>query len=534
VKTYQKIIPSILAAATFAPNVFAVATSNPDSFTLDQGGPYVPLDVLANDTTDSDSPFLTIDSYDFYSAEGGTIELVSDDNYEQLLYTPPSDSYVGTDTFTYAAADDTGYGSSALVTITIVGEEISEPEVIELTENESKVAAALDKICVSLGEGETRPEALTAACNATGSERLTAIQQLIPSQLPSQGNYSVELQMNQFMNITSRLVQLRSGVRGIDASNLSLKFEGQPLLTRGFASLLSKSQGGGAGSDESQFPARFGMFINGSGSFGDRDTTDQELGFDFSTTGITVGADYRVTDDLVFGGALGYVSNEMDFDNTRGDQEITGYTLSFFGSWYQSENIYIDGILSYGTNNFDMTRDIQFGTTDVKAQGDTDGTEISASIGGGYDFNRGSINFGPFLRVNYIKANIDAFEEDSADGLELAYDSQEVDSLTSLLGGQVTYAISTSYGVVTPTARVEWAHEFKHDSRNITARFLNDPATGRFEIGTDSPDRDYLNLGLGVSATFAHERSAFLYYESVVERDNLTNHSIAAGLRFAF
>jgi outer membrane autotransporter protein len=495
-KTYLRKLPAILVATATTPNVFAAATANPDSFTLPQGEEYLLIDVLENDSTDELEGSLYVDSIDTTSYNGGTIVVDTDSSYPNIYYYPPDD-FEGEDFFTYTAHDGSvAYGDDALVTITVEGGVTEDPESIVYTERELRVAERLDSVCSSLGE--SGPEALVAACEAEGSERLAAIQQLMPSQLPSQGNYSVELQHNQFQNITARLVQLRAGVTGVNASELSLNFEGNPMLTQGVAQLLSNTRGGGASADESQSMGRFGVFINGSGSFGDRDTTVDELGFDFSTGGISAGADYRISDELVLGGALGYVSNEMDFESSRGDQDITGYTLSAYGSWYQSENAYIDGILSYGTNNFDMTRHIQFGTTDVKARGDTDGTEFAVSIGGAYDFNREALNFGPFARVNYIKADIDAFEENSAGGLELAYDSQEVESLTTLLGGQAAYVVSTSYGVITPQVRFEWAHEFKHDTRNIPARFLNDPTSGRFEISTDDPDRDYFNLGLGV------------------------------------
>lgn len=527
-KTYQKAIPAFLAATVISPGVYADATANPDSATMNQGEPSVTIDVSDNDTTDIES-LVWIQTSDTVSAQGGSVSVPDVSQPTTITYTPPSESFVGTDTFTYEAVDDSGYGSSATVTITVVGTAISDPDPV-LTENEQRLSDALDNMC----RQEVIQGALIDACETTGAERIAAIQQLVPSQLPSQGNYSVELQHNQFMNITSRLVQLRAGATGVSTSGLSLNFEGQPLLTKGFAYLLSNTRGGGASADESRSMGQLGLFINGSGSFGDRDTTDYELGFDFSTTGISAGADYRFSDELVFGGALGYVSNKMDFDSTRGDQDITGYTLSAYGSWYQSENAYIDGILSYGTNNFDLTRRVKFGATDVKAQGSTDGTEFAVSIGGAYDFNRNAFNFGPFARVNYIKAKIDAFEEDTTSGVELAYDNQEVNSLTTVLGGQATYVISTKYGVVTPQARLEWAHEFKHDSHYITAHFLNDPTTGRFEIGTDDPDRDYFNLGLGVSAVFAEGKSAFLYYEAVVDRDNLTQNSLAAGIRFEF
>lgn len=403
-----------------------------------------------------------------------------------------------------------------------------------LTENEQRIAVALDSTCAALASGTAGLEELAAACSAEGNQFVRAVQQITPGQVASQGNHSIELQHTQLTNITSRLVQLRAGSTGADATELSLDFQGQPSLTRGFTYLLTQSRGGGASADTPNPLERLGVFINGSGSFGDRDGTADEAGFDFSTKGVTAGADYRFTDELIFGGALGYVSNTLDFNSSRGDQDINGYTLSGFGTWYQSERTYVDAILSYSRNNFDMGRRIRFGATDVTAKGETDGREFAASIGGGYDFSRKALSFRPFARVNYISAKIDAYGEKSAGGLELAYDNQDVKSLAILLGGQASYALSTRHGVFSPQVRLEWAHEFEDEQRDITARFLKDPTSGRFEISTDNADRDYFNLGMGVTAVFAEGRSAFIYYETMLGRENLTKHSIAVGLRIEF
>jgi len=403
-----------------------------------------------------------------------------------------------------------------------------------LTPNQRETAKALENTCTALEDGTEGLEALAAACSATGAEALTMIEQVTPDQVASQGNTSVEIQHTQFTNINTRLVQLRGGATGVSANGITLNFKGQPLLDKGVAYLLSNAGGGAASADEPSPFGRLGVFINGSGSFGDTNSTNDQLGFDFNTKGITAGADYRLTDTLILGGALGYVSSDYDFDNNQGDQDITGYTVSAFGTWYQSEKVYVDGILSYGWNDFDLKRRIRFGTTDVTAKGSPDGTEFAASIGAGYDLNRGALSFGPFGRVNYIKADIDGYEENPAGGLEQGYDDQDVDSLSTVLGGQASYAISTRRGVFSPQLRLEWAHEFEDNSQNINARFLNDPTSGTFNVRTDDPDRDYFNLGAGVAAVLGPGRSAFIYYETSVGRDNITEHSIAGGLRFEF
>ncbi len=287
-KTYQKSIPALLAVATITPYVYADAIVEPDSATMNQGQSSVEIPVLDNDTSDNlNNEIVQISDYDQISANGGTINTSGTSN--GLVYSPPSESFTGTDTFTYTATDDSGYGGSAVVTVTVVAAQTPNPVPIVLTANEQRVATAVDTLC----NNESVEGALLDACMTSEAERASAIQQLVPSQLSSQGNYFIELQHNQFMNITSRLEQLRAGVTGASTGGLSLKFDGQPSLTEGLASLRSAMRGGGASANESQSTGRLGFFINGSGSFGDRDSTNDELGFDFSTAGISTGIDYR-------------------------------------------------------------------------------------------------------------------------------------------------------------------------------------------------------------------------------------------------
>ena len=239
----------------------------------------------------------------------------------------------------------------------------------------------------------------------------------------------------------------------------------------------------------------------------------------------------------MLGGAVGYVDNQTDFDSSRGSMDVDGYTLSVYGTYYHTEKSYLDAIASVGWNDFSNTRAVDIGISTIpsaKITGDTDGLEYALSIGGGYDFNLNGLSIGPFARINYINADIDSYAEETSTGFELDYDSQDVESLTSMLGGQISYPISTSSGIFTPLLRVEWAHEFKDDSRFITARFLDDPTSTSFRLHTDDPDRDYFNLGVGLSATFAAGRSAFVYYETVLQQEDIRQQSIAAGVRLTF
>jgi outer membrane lipase/esterase len=160
-------------------------------------------------------------------------------------------------------------------------------------------------------------------------------------------------------------------------------------------------------------------------------------------------------------------------------------------------------------------------------------------LSGGYDFTARGFTFGPYGRLSYLKANIDAFQEriDNTNpgfGLALGINEQDVESLTWALGGQVSYALSTGFGVLVPQARFEWEHEFLDNQRTITARFVSDPLRTPILLDTDDPDRDYFNLGAGLSAVFQRGVSAFVYYETALALRDVTAHQVAVGLRLAF
>jgi len=89
------------------------------------------------------------------------------------------------------------------------------------------------------------------------------------------------------------------------------------------------------------------------------------------------------------------------------------------------------------------------------------------------------------------------------------------------------------WGVLTPLARFEWEHEYKGNSRTVTASLVADPTT-TVAAQTNGPDRDYVNFGVGLSATFKRGVSAFVAYDTVTGRAHFTSHAFNAGLRFEF
>jgi len=415
-----------------------------------------------------------------------------------------------------------------------------------LSKNQKSVAKAVDSMCIALaGMGEGRSaeqDDLLATCQRLETDDLTVVAAsldlLAHEEVSAQGRVILETAKLQSASIHRRLIALRAGARGVNLSGLNINVDGQTLPKSVLATLFGNNAQGGSAGEEQGIASRWGSFVNATVIVGDRDKTGQETGFNFRARGITAGADYRVSNKLVVGGALGYTGKNSDFKGNAGDMDINNWHLTAYSSYYRSESFYLDGLIRLGKNNIDTRRRINLpGDPLQEGIGDTTGWEYAVSLSSGYEYSRNALTFGPYGRLGYIRTSINGYTESASNpggtgsGSVLTIDNQNVDSITAVLGGQTTYAISARNAVYLLQLNGEWEHEFRDNSRAIAAQFAYDPTRTSFNIDSDSPDRNYFNLGLGVTATFANGRSGFVHYESRLGQDNVRQYLANIGIR---
>jgi outer membrane autotransporter protein len=412
-----------------------------------------------------------------------------------------------------------------------------------LTESQQSLAGAFDSACPAL-QALTRTltaeeQSMLTTCNylATASDQdiSSTLQQILPDEIAAQGRNSLTLAGARSNNILFRLNALRGGSIGPSFDGLSLLIEGKRLPGIVLSEMNDSLRGGGASADSSILDNRLGIFINGSVTVGDTETTSQEAGYESESDAVTLGLDYRFTSQFVFGAALNYLASESDYSSKSSELDLEGASLSFYGTYYSSEQAFFDAILSYGQVNYKTEREMQISSINHDLSGDTDGSEYALSLGAGYEMYSGSVTFVPQARINYINVQVDSYDESSTgSGLGLSFDEQEIESLLATLSASLSVAFSTEYGVFIPYLSVEWEREYEKDSRAIVARLLNDPTGTDFSVLTNDPDTDYMNVGLGITAAFSEGNSAFLYYEELLEHDYTSQYVVTAGFRSEF
>lgn len=352
---------------------------------------------------------------------------------------------------------------------------------------------------------------------------------------------------SQRQNVASRLVALRGGVSGISFRGLTLH-ERNPGLNQGVAVDGSNILTGGAASADGTIlqNERFGIFVNGNFSKGDRDQTVNEPGYKFDSYSVTGGLDYRFTDSFVAGIGLGLDGSTTNIDNRGGKLSADGYTLNFFASFFPGNSFYLDGILTFGRNDYDQKRNINYiiddtnGTVNQTASADYKGHYWSGSIGTGYNFAMGSATLTPTARLDYTSASVDGYTETMSDpdGPGAAWatkmDNFDQDAMNSYLGVSLANAFSTKQGVLVPKLELGWVHEFKDDAAVVNGTYVQDTSGGVFLIAGDKRDPDYYIGTAGITAQFSGGVAGYIQYSKVFGYRDLTVDNVGAGVRVSF
>ncbi len=336
----------------------------------------------------------------------------------------------------------------------------------------------------------------------------------------------------QINDIGNRQAALRSGLTG----TVDLNLNGQQESGLAAGSALSSLNG-------------WSFFVTSNFGTGDKDTTSRESGFDMNSYGMTAGADYQISRDMIVGGAFGYTQIDADVSNEGGKLETDSFSFLGYASYFPNDALYVDGIIGYTTSYYDQDRAIRYsimsggGTTVVNqtAFSDTDSDEIFASLSGGYNFyGKEELTYGPYSKLNISHVEIDGFSESvssptaAGSGLAVAIEDQEYTSVTLAIGGQIYKRMNMSWGSLYPQLNVEYVHEFDNENDPITGRFVDDSSATLFSLPTDEPDRDYANIGVGATASFGEDRSAFLMYQGLFGYSGLNIHAIEIGVRINF
>lgn len=453
----------------------------------------------------------------------------------------------GNRAFSLNAQDETGIVLTARTrSVEIIDDETTEaPGSSGSIEAPARVVeTVIDTVCpqiqnVASAEGQALREDCNAIINAKQNDDplvINALTEIAPDQAAAAVGVGQQTINTQIRNISSRMTAVRNNNRtAFNGLNIHIDDE-----TLAVAELLT---GGAAGDELSD--GQLGVFVNGELSFGGRDNTTREEGYDFSTTGLTAGVDFRMNPALVVGAALGFAVSSSEFDS-NGSLDSTGILATLFASW-QKDRIFVDGGISLGKNDYEQDRKIKYTLSD--------GTDVDQTVKSSFGGNENSvfINSGlemllpskitllPQFRFEYVKSDVDGFTENDAssrgdwgEGWRVKMEDQSSSRLLVSLGAKATKAISSESRVWVPYAGFEWIQDFKAEKTDAKGQFIGDPTNETFVLESDAPDDSFFRLNIGTTAVFQSGKSAFVDFSTMLGMAHESIYSLNFGYRWEF
>jgi outer membrane autotransporter protein len=159
---------------------------------------------------------------------------------------------------------------------------------------------------------------------------------------------------------------------------------------------------------------------------------------------------------------------------------------------------------------------------------------------GGFTFPEedwmGGFRFGPQARLDVVKMWMKSYSESVSSGsgaFALSFDKYDVTSVTTNLGGEISYEIEMESSTFTPRFYALWVHEFENDTQILSSTVIQNPTTPITTL-LASPDRDFGRLGVELNWGLSGGISMFLDYEAIVGLKNVESNQFGIGGRVEF
>ena len=300
-------------------------------------------------------------------------------------------------------------------------------------------------------------------------------------------------------------------------------------LRAGATGLAVDNVAGMSGTADGDSP--LSAWLSGFYGWGSQDTRQNVVGFDWQNTGFVGGMDYRVSDRLAVGGAIGYAETNGDLANAMGKQTVDSYQLALHATAW-SDGWFGSAAGTYTYSDWTKLHRNSFVANQIAAA-TSGGLVFGARLEGGYEARWDDIMLIPAVELRYARYRIGGYAESGAVALNEAVDGQGEQSLIGQIGVEARTDTAIGGYAVTPRLHVALDHEFRNPVRTIVTTLVSQPETYVATNIAPTPD-SWARVGAGVDVRLADAFTALLDFDSVVADGRNEGYSILGRVKFAF
>ena len=265
-------------------------------------------------------------------------------------------------------------------------------------------------------------------------------------------------------------------------------------------------------------PSRWSYWSEGNISIGRSEAKSNSSIKKFNTSGITIGADKKISEKKMYGVAFRMGNDDVDIGSLGNILDMNAYSLTLYGTLPQGENNFIDALLGISMFKTDIVN--VNGTNKLESK--RDGEQIFGSLKFRQTLNKNKFNITPVGKIDLGYTLLDKYSEIGEDTLTLKFEEQKIETIIASLGMILDNSIDVSSGILKPNAHLEYNADLSPSS---DSRFSRSDSNTTY-VFTNVNDADYnirVNLGMdfiknnGWSFKTNYERneSKTSYYDNI-------------------
>ena len=246
-------------------------------------------------------------------------------------------------------------------------------------------------------------------------------------------------------------------------------------------------------------PKNWAFWSNGLISTGGIDFAVGELGRRNSSAGFTLGADYNLTDNSLFGFAL-REENEDSRISTDGSKFNTdNFNLSFYNTWKPLENNFIDTYLSLGETTISTTRVVD-ASNDTKVTGEMKSKQLFGAVKYNFETNYKMIKLNNFSSFNFSFVSFGQYTEKGDSNLKLSFDDRHFEGTSLNLGTVISSDLGLRNSFLFPYIKIEINEDLSEKS-TLKANYASSPSN-QYTTNINKSFSSMINLETGFDWNF--------------------------------
>ncbi len=328
--------------------------------------------------------------------------------------------------------------------------------------------------------------------------------------------------LNQSLNrISGRMNYIRSTTNNSSNQNirLAMNFDNQ-LLAQQINSLSAKLL------KKEKKTENWGVWSEGSISFGRIGQQDGNLGQDIHSDGITFGIDKKINEDKTIGFAINKSWQETEVGSNEANMDASTISIMNYTSFKIEDKRFFEMVAGIGEMDIDLSRDVTSG----KNKGDRKGNQLFGSftylLEPDVEIEGRNLNY--YSRLDLGFTQLKAYTE-TGDGTAASYKKQNVKSASLSAGLNLSKVIENEKGIFEPSLKFELGKDKTINS--VSEAYYINNSSEIFSNAIGDQNSGHLLLNLGIGAKLNNNLTINVSYEHYRSSDDAFNNNFSIYLR---